>query len=282
MPLPLVHRHGATTLGTPVNAYIIESPTDLVLVDSTLFVSDGRALRERLDALGKPLAAVVVTHAHPDHYGALVEVLRGREGTPVLATQGVRDAIVRDDATKEQILRPMFGDEWARERAFPDTVVQDGSVHCFGALELRVTDLGPGESPHDSIWALNDTTIFSADVAYDNTHCYLADGFHAPWLTNMERLKRELPAGATLHPGHGEPCGLEVLDRQRAYIETMLAAVAEQDWSDAERATAAVTARMREHLPTEVLAFLMELSVAPLAAAYAAAGTLASASSGAV
>jgi glyoxylase-like metal-dependent hydrolase (beta-lactamase superfamily II) len=152
MPLPLVHRHGATTLGTPVNAYIIESPTDLVLVDSTLFVSDGRALRERLDALGKPLAAVVVTHAHPDHYGALVEVLRGREGTPVLATQGVRDAIVRDDATKEQILRPMFGDEWPQQRMFPNRAVSDGETLEFGGASFTVIDLGPSESPHDSIW----------------------------------------------------------------------------------------------------------------------------------
>jgi glyoxylase-like metal-dependent hydrolase (beta-lactamase superfamily II) len=270
MPLPLIHRYGATSLGTPVNAYIIESPSELVLVDTTLSVSDGRALRERIDALGKPLAAVVITHAHPDHYGALVEAIAGREGVPVLATAGVRDVIVRDDPVKEQILRPMFGDAWAAERAFPDTVVDDGSTHRFGALELRVTDLGPGESPHDSIWALNDTTIFSADVAYDNTHCYLADGFHEQWLANIERVRGELPAGATLHPGHGEPCGLEVLDRQRAYIDTLLDAVRSADWSDAEAATAAVAARMRQHLPTEVLAFLMELSIAPLAAQLAA------------
>jgi glyoxylase-like metal-dependent hydrolase (beta-lactamase superfamily II) len=271
MTLPLVHRHGARMLGTPVNAYIIESPGELVLVDTTLAVTDGRELRERLDALGKPLAGVVITHAHPDHYGALVEVLRGREGTPVFATQGVKDAIERDDAAKEQILRPMFGDEWAARRAFPDTVVADGETVRLGGLELRVTDLGPGESPHDSIWTLNDTTVFSADVAYDNTHCYLADGFHAPWRANIERLRSELPAGATLHPGHGEPCGAEVLDRQQAYLETMLDAVLDADWDDREAATAAVAARMRAHLPTETLAFLMELSIAPLAAQLAAA-----------
>src|SRR3954454_19669696 len=110
MPLPLIHRYGATSLGTPVNAYIIESPSELVLVDTTLSVSDGRALRERIDALGKPLGVVRVTipHAPPDQYGALVESIAGREGAPVLATAGVRDVIVRDDPVKEQILRPMF------------------------------------------------------------------------------------------------------------------------------------------------------------------------------
>ena len=113
--------------------------------------------------------------------------------------------------------------------------------------------------------------MFSADVAYDRHHCYLADGFHAQWLANIARVRRELPAGATLHPGHGEPCGLEVLDWQEGYIETMLAAVARADWSDHDAAHAAVAARMHEYLPAESLAFLMELSIDPLAAELAAA-----------
>ena len=77
--------------------------------------------------------------------------------------------------------------------------------------------------------------MFSADVAYDRTHGYLADGFHAEWLANIARLRAELPAGTTLHPGHGEPCGLEVLDWQEGYIETVLEAVREADWTRRRR-----------------------------------------------
>src|SRR6478735_3466296 len=124
---PLVHGFGATGAGTPVNAYIVEGASGVAVVDATLTVSDGRALRERVDALGKPLLGVVVTHAHPDHYGGLAELVGG-----------------------------------------PDAPA----------------------------------TVFSADVAYDRRHCYLADGFHEQWLANIARLRAELPAGATLHPGH--------------------------------------------------------------------------------
>ncbi len=129
-----------------------------------------------------------------------------------------------------------------------------------GDVVLRVTDLGPGESPHDSIWQLaaDPRVVFSADVAYDRHHCYLADGFHAQWLDNISRVRADLPPGATLHPGHGEPCGLEVLDWQQGYIEAFLDAVATLDRTK-------VAARMREYLPTEALAFLMELSIDPLA-----------------
>jgi glyoxylase-like metal-dependent hydrolase (beta-lactamase superfamily II) len=266
----LVRRFGATGAGTPVNAYIIESTTGVVVVDATLTVSDGKALRSSVELLGKPLLGVVLTHAHPDHYGGLAELIRGRE-VPVFATAGVDCVIRRDDSVKEQILRPMAGDEWAIQRAFPNQIVADGEVVTIGGIGLRVTDLGPGECPHDSVWAFADDprTVFSADVAYDRRHCYLADGFYVEWLANIARLRSELPDGATLHPGHGEPCGLEVLDWQERYIQTLVDAVRSADWEDPDAARSGIVDRMTEYLPRSELRFLMELSIDPLAATLA-------------
>jgi glyoxylase-like metal-dependent hydrolase (beta-lactamase superfamily II) len=250
----LVHRHRSEAAGTPVNAYLVEGAEGVVAVDATLTVPGGRGLRERADALGKPLLGVVITHAHPDHYGGLVELVAGLD-VPVYSTALVGEVIRRDDLVKEAILRPMFGDLWPASRAFPTHVVADGETVTLGDISLTVTDLGPSESPADSVWTLEPGRVFSGDLAYDRTHCYLADGFHEQWLANLARMRAELAAGTTLHPGHGEPCGLEVLDWQRAYIERMLAAV---------RSGEDVPAAMRAFLPSETLAFLMELSVEPL------------------
>lgn len=262
----LIHRFHATGARTPVNAYIVEGRSGSVVIDTSLTVSDGRALRARVDDLGKPLLGVLITHAHPDHYGGLVELVRDLD-VPVFATPGVAQVIRRDDPIKEQILRPMFGDEWAPERAFPNQTVEDGGVLSLDGIRLRVTDLGPNESPHDSIWALEDSDrqVFSADLAYDRHHCYLADGFHQEWLRNLDRARAELPAGVTLHPGHGEPCGAEVLHWQEGYINTFLTAVTNADWSDPDAARAAVIARMLDYLPSRELQFLMELSIDPVA-----------------
>jgi glyoxylase-like metal-dependent hydrolase (beta-lactamase superfamily II) len=266
MSANLIHRFHATGAQTPVNAYVVEGRAGSVVIDATLTVSDGRALRAYVEQLGKPLLGVIVTHAHPDHYGGLVELVRGLE-VPVFASEGVAAVIRRDDPTKEQILRPMFGEEWAPERAFPNQEVSDGEVISLDEISLRVSDLGPNESPHDTIWSLEspDRHVFSGDLAYDRHHCYLADGFHQEWLTNLSRVRAELPVGVTLHPGHGEPCGTEALDWQQGYIHTFLQAVDRADWSDHDAARAAVTARMLEYLPSHTLQFLMELSIDPIA-----------------
>ena len=154
---------------------------------------------------------MLVTHAHPDHYGGIVELV-GSDDVPVVATAGVDAVIRRDDALKEEILRPMFGDEWPRERMFPTRIVSDGDTVDLGGTSFTVLDLGPGESPHDSIWFLGDErrTVFLGDQVYDRKHAYLADGFFEEWLGHLDRLRagaacRCDPPHRARRPGHAGP-----------------------------------------------------------------------------
>ena len=263
-----VHRFQADLF--PVNAYLVETADAVVAIDATLGVSDGRALAGRVRQLGKPLAGVIVTHSHPDHYGAIGTLIEGAP-VPVFAVEGVDWVIRRDDAEKEVILRPMFGKEWAAVREFPNRAVRDGERVSVGGAVFRVIDAGPGESPHDSWWVLEGqgpARVFTGDLVYGRMHAYLADGFHQAWLSNLERAKREFPRDAQLYMGHGEPAvGHTLLDWQRQYIERFLGSVqflAGDERLQGDALVDAVTARMKSHLPTEDLLFLTRLSVTPL------------------
>jgi glyoxylase-like metal-dependent hydrolase (beta-lactamase superfamily II) len=264
---PRIHRYPREQEGAFVNAYLVETESSVVAIDSLLTVSESRAMRAGLDQLGKPLRAVLLTHSHPDHYGGLTELVAA-DDVPIIAPQGVIDTITRDDAAKEQILRPMFGDEWATNRTFPNTPIRDGDSLTVDEAVFTVIDLGPSESPHDSPWVLGDEEriVFLGDQIYDQRHCFLADGFYEQWLANIETLRERFPSDAVLYLGHGGPVGRAAWDRQRRYIETFLEAVRNADWSSPEQAHAAVVAEMKRLLPSDELLFLMELSIEPVAA----------------
>jgi glyoxylase-like metal-dependent hydrolase (beta-lactamase superfamily II) len=264
--VPTIHRFPVEHEGAFVNAYLVETASGVVAVDGLLQVSAAREMRVGLDRLGKPLLAALLTHSHPDHYAGLGEFLAG-DDVPIYAPQGVIDTITADDALKDQIVGPFFGEEWPANRVFPNTAIADGESVSFDDVKFTVIDLGPSESPHDSPWVLgdDDKIVFLGDQIYDHKHCYLADGFYEQWLRNIETLRTRFPDGAVFYIGHGGPVGGEMWDWQREYIERFVEAVSGADWSNSDQAKAAVVGRMKVYEPSDELQILMELSIEPIA-----------------
>jgi glyoxylase-like metal-dependent hydrolase (beta-lactamase superfamily II) len=131
---------------------------------------------------------------------------------------------------------------------------------------FTVVDVGPGESPHDSLWLLDTTGdeaphVFAGDVLYDHQHAYLADGFADHWLSNLDRLERELPSNAVVCVGHGSPTTMATVEWQRQYLQLVFDAVKRADWIDPDRARAEVLEEMTAYLPDQSIRFLLELSL---------------------
>lgn len=247
----------------PVNSYVVDAPGGLIIVDGQLTVSDARAVRAVIDGFDRPVAAMILTHAHPDHYAGAATMLEGLSA-PILATSAVADVIRRDDDEKEDIVGPMMGDEWPKMRRFPDEVVRPGEKCSVAGLEFSVRDLGAGESHADTIWALDDGTVFSGDVVYNDMHAYLADGHFADWLRTLETLESQLGDGVTLYVGHGAPADPSTFARQRDYVNAFVDAVWAAADQDEQSRHDAVVARMKGLVTDDSLQFLMELSIEPV------------------
>lgn len=249
-----------------VNSFLVHGPEGLVVIDGQLTRSDAAKVRAAVEASGRILAGVLITHPHPDHYAG-ASLIAG--SAPIFATARVEAVIRRDDAEKSAIVGAMMGQEWPEQRRFPDHLVDAGDTVELAGLSFRVTESGPGESHVDTLWWLDERTVFAGDLAYNQMHAYLFDAHYATWLTALTALEAQLPDDVTLYLGHGEPAGKPVLAAQRHYIETFLAAVSEHAGDDPQARGAAVVQRMRMVVPDERLLFLMELSIEPVHAALA-------------
>jgi glyoxylase-like metal-dependent hydrolase (beta-lactamase superfamily II) len=264
-----VHTYRSGELGLFVNSYLVEGVEGVVAVDAPLLLSDGRAFRARLEALGKQLLGVLVTHPHPDHYNTIGELLAG-EDVPVIAHRDVdREIRARDEAKRAQ-WKPTFGDEWPASATFPNRVVADEESVELGDLRFTAWDFGPCESESETVWLLGDgETAFVGDLAFNGTHAYLGDGRTDAWLRAIDRAEESLAGVRTLYVGHGGPAVPAVLAEQRRYLLMVREAVgraaggrAELNEAEANR----VTSLMERYLPAAPLGWLVGTGAPAVAA----------------
>ena len=280
---PIVHTYRSGETGLFVNSYLVEGAGGVVAIDAPLLLSDGRAFRARLEALGKPLVGVLVTHPHPDHYNTITELVADGD-VPVIAHRDVdREIRAKDDAKRAQ-WGPMFGHEWPASATFPNRTVADEESVEFGDLRFTAWDFGACESASETVWLVDGgDTAFVGDLAFNGTHAYLADGHTDAWLAALDRAEEALAGVRTLYVGHGPPTTPAVLADQRRYLLMAREAIARLAAGGArlsEDEAARVMSLMERYLPSAPLSWLVGAGASAVAAEVAAVSSDAAARSG--
>lgn len=196
-----------------VNAFLAETPDGLVAVDAGR-AGDGARVAGAARALGQDVAAVVVTHHHPDHAGGLAELLAltgaeawmhavdaadvraGNGGRPYRVTSGLINAIV-----ERTMIRPVSPVIPPAEVAHE---VADGGDLPGGLVAVHA----PGHSAGQiAVWWPARRVLFAAD-ACSNLPVLGYSVVHE----DIEEAKRSLRRLAALDAdtvvfGHGKPIG---------------------------------------------------------------------------
>ncbi len=273
---PVIYTYRAAESGLLVNSYVVEGESGVVVVDTNLLVSDIEALRARLKALKKPLRAIFVTHAHPDHFNGIAALVED-SGVSVYAAASVARVITEIADAKRAQWRPVYGEEWPAETYYPNSLLADRDTVQIDELVFAVRELGAAESHADSYLTLtadgSHPVAFTGDLAFHGTHPYTADGHTAAWLAALDTVTGELAQVATLYPGHGDPAGPGLLADQRRYLlyyREVIARLSAGEPELTEQAKTELDATMQAFLPGAPLTWMITLGADAVAAELAA------------
>ncbi|NUS72471.1 MAG: MBL fold metallo-hydrolase [Corynebacteriales bacterium] len=163
------------------NAYLLECRRTgaLLLIDAA---NDAPQLKELIGA--RPVATIITTHRHPDHWQALDELL---------TYTGARSLAHSADALA---ITP------------PPNTIEDNAQIALGDLTLRVIHLG-GHTPG--------SIALHYQNQQDGSHLFTGDGlfpggpgkthneadFHTLMTSLEQKIFARLPAHTVIYPGHG-------------------------------------------------------------------------------
>jgi glyoxylase-like metal-dependent hydrolase (beta-lactamase superfamily II) len=166
-------------------------------------------LLEALRALEiEQLEAILLTHTHFDHVGAVAPVARAT-GAPVICPELERHVLAN---IMDFVPWPGFGPFESYEA---DQTVKGGETLELAGLSIEVL-FTPGHSPGHVTYALaDDGALFSGDVLFEGSvgRVDLPGGDWATLLASIDSLVSRFPEQTTVYPGH---MGITTIGRERA------------------------------------------------------------------
>jgi len=201
---------GVHVLRGTVNSGLVETERGLVAIDTGLDRGAANRIARAAEELGRPLVAILNTHAHADHHGGNAQLVR-RFGIPVYAP-AIEEATIRHPRLEPVYLfggaEPVSGLVNKFLQAEPSPV--DHVVHAGESITIDGRTFSPIDLAGHSMAQIGvgvEGVLFAAD-AFFGSEPLAKHG--VPYLVDARAMQNSLqrllshPA-AWYVPGHGEP-----------------------------------------------------------------------------
>jgi cyclase len=227
-------RHEQTNVG------IIEDEDALIIVDANFGWAAERILTGLQHRFDRPVRHVANTHYHVDH--SMGNEIFVRAGATVIGASGQRAELLAKGAEDAviQVGAPP-------ERFWPATLEFTGVI-TFPVSGLQLISLPPAHTASDLLaWVPGDSVLFVGDlaVAWEHGNNFSDEAADIDgWLAALDRCRALSPR--TVVPAHGRIGGIEILERQHGFVETLWAAARAAVSADRSELDAAASRRLLE------------------------------------
>jgi glyoxylase-like metal-dependent hydrolase (beta-lactamase superfamily II) len=204
-------------------SYWIEGVDSVVLIDTQFLPKEGiEAVEVAERTTGKKVSTAIVLHPNPDKFNGTA-AMQAR-GIRVLTSQQVANLI----SDVHEIRWGWFGEEYApdypRDAAKPQVFGDKTIELSLAGLPIKLHVLGKGASGAHVVAQYRDR-VFVGDLINPNNHAWLELGFIGDWLSRLDDIRAMKPA--TIYPGRGVIGGVDLIDKQSAYLRQVRAWVRE-------------------------------------------------------
>lgn len=242
-PLKLEIYNPLETAVFPVSSTLITGEHEAILVDAQFSTHEAQELAKRIQASGKRLTTIFISHGDPDFYFGLDTLMRAYPDAQVVATPATIEHIEKTRELKLAYWGPILKDSAPQRTHVPKPLKGD-----YLELEGQRLQLVGQDPKHTSLWIPASKAVVGGVLTSANIHLWVADSQTAEarqqWLKSLTELEALQPE--TLVPGHylGQPAmNLDDLRFTRAYLETL-----ERALPKAKESQALVVA-MKRHFP---------------------------------
>jgi hydroxyacylglutathione hydrolase len=186
------------------NCYLVrpDGAAKAVLIDPG---DEAERLQAAMSELGVEPEAILLTHTHIDHIGAVAPIARAT-GVPVYCPRAELTILAQPDR--------FFPPDWGSVEPWEADQPLDGGERLqLAGLDIEVVPT-PGHSPGHVTYAI-DGGLFSGDVLFQGSvgRTDLPGADHDTLMASIATLLERFDDDATVHPGH---MGLTTLGRERA------------------------------------------------------------------
>lgn len=178
----------------PTSVTLIAGKHDAVLIDTLPTVEDSANLADWIEASGKRLTHIFITHGHIDHYLGTAPLKARFPHVKVVSTAATAGFIAEEQKTRRdrRTYSTIFADDLVEEVIIPEALPAGGRFDLEGH-DIVVVPAGQSDLSESSyVWVPELSAVVVGDIAYNDVHAPL---FESPpetrkgWIATLKEIQ---------------------------------------------------------------------------------------------